>query len=114
MIHIVIKRQDQRYSQIEVSGHAGYEDEGKDIVCAGISALLGGMLNGLEFFLGDEFVYHVDPKGHAKVVLAGTMSDELYEIAYTIIKTFELGVRMVHQDYPDYVIIHKEEVDRDD
>ena len=114
MIHIVFERQDQRYRLIRVTGHAGFADEGKDIVCAGISALLGGMLNGLEYFLEDGFEYRIEPDGLSEVVLPQGMDEALYEKAFTIIKTFELGATMIRHDYPDYVRIHEEEVDRDD
>lgn len=114
MIHIVFERKNERYRLVRVSGHAGYEDEGKDIVCAGVSALLGGMLNGLEYFLEDGFDYQVDPSGWSEVILPGRMTEAQDEKAFTIVKTFELGVKMLRADYPDYVRIHEEEVDCDD
>lgn len=34
--------------RLEVKGHAGYAEEGKDIVCAGVSTLTGALIGVLE------------------------------------------------------------------
>lgn len=44
MIGITI-RQDERCAQFIVSGHANYDEKGKDIVCAGISTLTNTLAN---------------------------------------------------------------------
>jgi hypothetical protein len=114
MIHVVFEIKNKRYRLVRVSGHAGYDDKGKDIVCAGVSALLGGLLNSLEYFLEDEFDYQVEQSGWSEVILPSRMTEAQNEKAYTIIKTFELGIKMLQADYPNYVRIHEEEVDCDD
>ena len=40
--------------------HAGYAQEGEDIVCAGISALVINTVNSIEAFTEDEFTIDVD------------------------------------------------------
>ena len=37
-----------------MSGHAGYDDPGKDIVCAAVSALVINAVNSIEHFTDDE------------------------------------------------------------
>lgn len=44
MIRIAL-RQDERSAQFIISGHAGYAESGKDIVCAGISTLTNTLAN---------------------------------------------------------------------
>lgn len=44
MIRIAL-RQDERSAQFIISGHAGYDENGKDIVCAGISTLTNMLAN---------------------------------------------------------------------
>lgn len=44
MIRIAI-RQDERSAQFIISGHANYDEKGKDIVCAGISTLTNALAN---------------------------------------------------------------------
>ncbi|CAI6082382.1 ribosomal-processing cysteine protease Prp [Cohnella sp. JJ-181] len=53
MIKIDIRRDErQRIKSFEVSGHAGYDDPGKDIVCAGVSAVTVGAVNAIERLTG--------------------------------------------------------------
>jgi uncharacterized protein YsxB (DUF464 family) len=53
MITITIERsQAGTIRRFTVSGHAGYEDPGKDIVCAGISAVTVGAVNAVEKLTG--------------------------------------------------------------
>ena len=40
---------------ITVDGHAGYDEYGKDIVCAAVSALTVNMANSVEHFTDDRF-----------------------------------------------------------
>lgn len=44
MIRVAL-RQDERSAQFIVSGHAGYDEKGRDIVCAGISTLTNTLAN---------------------------------------------------------------------
>jgi uncharacterized protein YsxB (DUF464 family) len=53
MIEITIVRNaDGRILSFAVEGHAGYAKRGKDIVCAGISAISVGTVNAIETLTG--------------------------------------------------------------
>lgn len=53
MITITIVRNvDRRITRFTVSGHAYYNDPGKDIVCAGVSAVAIGAVNAIEKLTG--------------------------------------------------------------
>ena len=55
MINIsIIRHSDQSIAAFEVKGHAGYAERGKDIVCAGVSAVTVGTVNAVEALLGVE------------------------------------------------------------
>ena len=55
MIRVTIYRTGrQEYAGFDVSGHAEYDDSGKDIVCAAVSALVITTLNSIERFTDDE------------------------------------------------------------
>lgn len=114
MIKVFITSEQKRYRKIRVSGHADYNIAGQDIVCASVSALLAGLLNGLEHFCEQGFIYEIRKDGYAEVLIRDSLSDITYDRAHIIIKTFELGILMIEQDYPDYVETHIEEVDNND
>jgi len=53
MITVMIERDGNgRIRRFTVSGHAGYDDPGKDIVCAGVSAVTVGAVNAIEKLTG--------------------------------------------------------------
>jgi uncharacterized protein len=53
MITITIERSEAgRIRRFYVSGHAKYNDPGKDIVCAGVSAITVGAVNAVEKLTG--------------------------------------------------------------
>ena len=55
MIRVTVyKTGRQEYAGFDMSGHAGYGEEGFDIVCAAVSALVINTVNSIEAFTQDE------------------------------------------------------------
>jgi Predicted ribosomal protein len=53
MVTITIYRgRDDRIKRFSVTGHAKYDNPGKDIVCAGVSAITVGAVNAIEKLTG--------------------------------------------------------------
>lgn len=48
MVKVSFYYQTNNIVRTEVSGHANFDQEGRDIVCAGISAIVFGTLNALD------------------------------------------------------------------
>ena len=55
MITITVKNRKGTYLELISKGHAGYAEEGQDIVCAAVSALIITTVNSLEKFTDDKF-----------------------------------------------------------
>ncbi len=55
MTTITIYRDQDQYLGFDSMGHAGYGEEGEDIVCAGISALVQNAVNSIEALTQDMF-----------------------------------------------------------
>ena len=55
MITITVKKRNGNYLEFVSKGHAGYAEEGQDIVCAAVSALIINTVNSLEKFTDDKF-----------------------------------------------------------
>ena len=55
MITITVKKRKGNYLEFVSKGHAGYAEEGQDIVCAAVSALIINTVNSLEKFTDDKF-----------------------------------------------------------
>ena len=82
---------------IKITGHAGYAEPGKDIVCAAVSTLAQTLAVSLEKLTPDSVGYDLEP-GHMEIY-PGTLSDR----GKNLIKSFFIGVKMVAEQYPDYV-----------
>ena len=60
MIKVHIKKKDNMIVQIQLNGHAGFADYGKDIVCAGVSSILTTTVNAILMF--DESSIEIEEK----------------------------------------------------
>lgn len=55
MILVKTVQEDGQYKKFIIDGHAGYAEEGQDIVCAAVSALVINTINSIEEFTEDAF-----------------------------------------------------------
>ena len=60
MITITVKKRNGYYLEFVSKGHAGYAEEGQDIVCAAVSVLVINTVNSLETFTDDQFEVQED------------------------------------------------------
>src|SRR5574344_527290 len=58
MIKVIIKKNNNQINSIECSGHANYEDYGKDIVCASFSTMLITSINAILEFDSESISYN--------------------------------------------------------
>lgn len=82
---------------ITVSGHAGYAPIGKDIVCAGISTLLQTFVVSAHKLTSDEI--KADGRAGNAVIEYRNLSDS----GKLLVDSFFVGVKMIADEYPDYV-----------
>ena len=60
MIDVVAFAKNGKYTGLKVSGHANFDEEGKDIVCAAVSVLTLNLANSIEHFCDDDFTVDSD------------------------------------------------------
>lgn len=85
----------------EVSGHADYNEEGKDIVCAAVSTLA---FTGIEALQKYELFHDVE---EGEGFLSVCVDEPDLESVSWILCTIEGGFRMVQEQYPLYVQINE-------
>lgn len=81
---------------IEVKGHSGYAEVGKDIVCAAISVLTEATYNYLLATHND--VEKKENEGEFTIIIRG-----LNEVGYQIIKSFGEMIDDIASQYPENV-----------
>ncbi|MEY8283224.1 ribosomal-processing cysteine protease Prp [Lachnospiraceae bacterium 50-23] len=104
MIDVFISKSGQHYTGFRVTGHAGYAEQGKDIVCAAVSALTITLHNSLvelsdatmmeKKFINQETPWVFTPCPNDKTDL--------------LIGQYRIGIEGVQEAFPDYVKLHLE------
>lgn len=90
---------DVRKDGITVAGHAEYAEAGKDIVCAGMTALTQTLVRSLEGLTSDEIEYEISP-GRADMHYRN-----LSEAGKLLIDSFFIGVCAIADEFPDHIRI---------
>ncbi|HEY3363720.1 MAG TPA: ribosomal-processing cysteine protease Prp [Symbiobacteriaceae bacterium] len=103
MVKVQVRRgTDGTIAKIQVTGHAGYAEQGQDIVCAGVSALVATALIGLRQVADHPFEGEVTSGlMYCKVAAGGT--PESAARAQVILQTTLLGLKDIAKDYPQFV-----------
>lgn len=107
MIKIKIFTKNAKTCGYEISGHAGYAIEGKDIVCAAISVLGINTANAIDALTETPIQAQVDESGYLKVMLTTTIDSK----AQVLLDAFSLGAQEIYNDYgKTYIHVEFEEV----
>lgn len=85
--------------RITINGHAGYAESGKDIVCAGVTALTENLIDSIESLTKDEIQYEISP-GRVDIHYKNLSED-----GKLLVDSFFLGISGIVQDFPEYVKI---------
>lgn len=86
-----------RPERIEISGHAGYAEYGKDIVCAGVTALTQTLIQSIDDLTDDKIEYRISP-GKVEVEYRN-----LSEKSKTLVDSFFVGICLIAEEFPEYV-----------
>ena len=92
----ISKASDGSYKWIECNGHAGFAEYGEDIVCAAISVLTINTINSVEKFTNDKIV---TSQNEEKGILRLEFEDIPSKEADLLLKSFELGVTSIYEQY---------------
>ena len=100
MIKVQINKTDNKYSSLIVSGHSNYDEHGKDIVCAGVSAVVTGGLNALANENKKMISYRVND-GYVNIDVLDIRNENLQLIMDVII----IQLKTIEESYKKYVKI---------
>lgn len=89
-----------RMDGITIEGHAGYAEAGKDIVCAGVTALVQGLIRSIEDLVSDKISYEISP-GRVDIHYG-----DLSEAGTLLVDSFFIGVCQIASEFPDHVRIY--------
>lgn len=88
-----------RSDGVGINGHAGFAAAGKDIVCAGVTALVQTLLLSLESLTDDKVQYDISP-GKADIYYR-----DLSKSGKLLMDSFFIGIQEISSEFPQYVQI---------
>lgn len=90
--------------RVEVSGHAGFDEKGRDVVCAGISILTYTLLNAAAS--RPEYMAHLYINEGEGMIWMQCYPDEEHEAeCREMLRTVLTGYEIAQKVYPDYIEI---------
>ncbi len=105
MITVTIYKHSNQYKGFRCEGHAGYADEGYDIVCAAVSVLTVNTVNSIETFTEDAFSGE-EKDGFISCMLTESVSHE----TTLLMDSMVLGLTSIQENYDNYMQLRFKEV----
>ena len=103
MIKIVTKSNNGIINKVYISGHAGYDMAGKDIVCASVSSIAITTINAI-ITLDSEAIYYEESSGKLMMEILNDNQN-----AYKLIDNMLRMLDELKADYPKNIVIRNEE-----
>jgi uncharacterized protein YsxB (DUF464 family) len=95
--------------QVAIEGHAGFAEEGRDIVCAAVSVTAYTAAGALEELAGLKNCYQ-EKHGYMLISLPQDLTDEQKMTAKIILETTAIGLKQIEMGYKTYISVLDEEV----
>ena len=108
MITFTVWKSGHQYKGFECSGHAGYAEEGSDIICAAVSALAVNTINAIEQFTEEPFEVEEAEDGGLLRIRFPEVPDEKTQL---LMDSLVLGIGNIEAEYGnEYITLFLEEV----
>lgn len=107
MINVIVKKKQNHIINLKITGHAGSDVYGKDLVCAGVSTAGVGVLNMLskKGFL-DKCIGTIEiDEGYINIVV-----NQVDEVCQVVLETLEVTLDTMVENYGQFIKISKMEV----
>ncbi len=105
MINIKIIKKNSNLVDIEITGHSGYAESGKDIVCSAVSSIAQTLIIGLKQVLKLPAKCEIDEDIPLLSVSLNGLSQGEIKLAQTLMKTASLGLKEVRDGHAKYIKI---------
>ena len=103
MIKVLISVKDNNIKQINIKGHADYDDYGKDIVCSSVSSITITTVNAILMF-DKNYISYNEKKDNFEIII-----NENNEVTNKLIQNMINLLTELSQDYPKNIKIEEED-----
>lgn len=104
MIQVQFKKEQGQYKSFQIEGHAGYAEEGEDIICAAVSALVINTINSIEQFTEDTFTCDCQDG----MIKSWEFPSDVSKATALLMDSLRLGLQNVEKSYGEMYIQIKE------
>ena len=106
MIRVTVKKRNGSYVSLTSKGHAGYADEGYDIISAAVSVLIINTVNSIETFT-DDIIEAEDSDGYVSMNFPKPLSEK----GMLLMDSLILGLTQIEHNYKSrYLTLKVKEV----
>jgi uncharacterized protein YsxB (DUF464 family) len=99
MIEITITRTDSnQIRKFEISGHAFFAKRGKDIVCAGVSAVSVGAINAVHALMGVTPIIDQED-GFLRCVIPENLPEDINEKVQLLLEGMVISLQTIEEEY---------------
>jgi len=106
----IVRDHAKNICSFEVSGHAGYNRSGADIVCSAISALTQTAVQGLKMVAGIDIQYKIVEKtGYLSCRLPEVLDEKQRHMSTAILESMYIGLRNIEDSYKKHIDISENE-----
>lgn len=102
MLKVKVSKKDNKIKKINLIGHAGYDDYGKDIVCSSASSIMVTTVNAIMMF-DKSYITYEPKKDNFEIIL--NKNDKVVD---NLIKNMINMFRQLEEDYPENIKIEEE------
>ena len=103
MVSVLVERNSGKtIKAFEVKGHSGYDEAGRDIVCAAVSAIAYTAAGALGELAGMPGCYTESP-GYMRIELPNDIDDIKMPVIDTIMNMSYIGFRQIEGSYPEHL-----------
>lgn len=106
MITVTFHRNKEILCGFDMSGHAGYDESGYDIVCAGASTAVQMISNAITEILEMPASLVVEDNRIALSLKDGSVIPE----SVLFLESFSLQMQLMEEEYPEYITLNYVEV----
>lgn len=101
-----IENANQDIRQFTISGHAEFDEPGKDIVCSAVTALSFSTINSIDELLDMNFDLEMNQTdgGYLKATFKDHLSDDKLQL---LLESLYLGLFSIQDEYADYLRLNR-------
>ncbi len=100
MINITITRTiSDQIGSFEISGHAFFAERGRDIVCAGVSAVSIGAINAVHALTGVTPEIEQGKDGFLRCVVPENLPEDINEKVQLLLEGMVVSLRSIEEEY---------------